>query len=218
MPDVHVSVILGVRDGEKYLRDALDSIANQNFQDMEVIVVDDGSTDGSVAIAARHPLSPRVLSQEPSGVGAALNHGIRMARGRYLAFLDCDDIWPSGRLRVMLAVFEHDSSIDFVYGNAVNTDEDLNAIGSPRPVRLIGALMIKQASASRVGEFRTDVTHAAIIDWVSRAERAGLKFKVLDELVLLRRIHDTNLGIIHRSTSRSDLLRVIRDHHKRMRQ
>src|SRR5690242_2347787 len=154
MSEVRVSVILGVRDGEKYLGDALDSIANQNFQNIEVIVVDDGSIDGSVAVAMRHPLSPRVLYQGPSGVGAALNHGIRLARGRHLAFLDCDDVWPSGRLRLMLGVFEQDSSIDFVYGNAVNTDEKLNAIDLPRPVRLIGALMIKQASASRVGDLR----------------------------------------------------------------
>ena len=217
MPDPLVSVIIGVRDGEKYLDEALNSIADQCLSDLEVIVVDDGSKDASVAIAARHPVSPRILSQAPLGVGAALNTGIRAARGRYLAFIDCDDFWPKGRLDLMIGVIERDASLDGVLGQAVNTDEHLIAIGLPQPARVIGAWIIKRTSGLKIGEFRTDVAHAAIMDWSSRANHEGLKFKSLNEVVLLRRIHGANLGIRDRSRARVDLLRVIRDHHKRTR-
>ena len=216
MLDPLVSAIIGVRDGEKYFGEALDSIADQNFEDLEVIVIDDGSKDASVAIAKRHPISPRVLSQAPLGVGAALNTGIRVARGRYLAFLDCDDVWPKGRLHLMIGIIEREAAIDGVLGRAVNTDEHLNAISSPQPARVIGAWVIKRTSALKIGEFRTDVAHAAIIDWSSRANHVGLKFKILNEIVLLRRIHGANLGIRDRSRAQVDLLRVIRDHHKRV--
>ena len=217
MTEPLVSVIVGVRDGEQYLGEALDSIANQRVEDIEVIVVDDGSCDASAEIAKRHHLSPRVVSQETLGVSAALNHGIRVARGRYLAFLDCDDLWPTGRLTAMLDAIEWEADIDCVFGNAVNTNERLDPIAAPRPARLVGALLIKRASALRVGEFRPDVAHAAILDWSSRAEAAGLRFEIVNELVLLRRIHGGNLGIRDRPTARRDLLRVVRDHHKRKR-
>jgi glycosyltransferase involved in cell wall biosynthesis len=216
MPNPLVSAIIGVRDGEGYLGEALDSIAEQCLKDLEVIVVDDGSKDASADIAAGHSISPRVLSQGPLGVGAALNSGIRLARGRYLAFLDCDDVWPKGRLDLMIGVIGQDSAIDGVLGKAVNTDKYLNAISSPQPARVIGAWIIKRTSALKIGEFRTDVAHAAIMDWSSRANHAGLKFKTLNEVVLLRRIHGANLGIRDRSRARVDLLQVIRDHHKRM--
>ena len=97
-----VSVIVCVRNGEAFLDDALDSIAAQEFADLETIVIDDGSTDNSADRARQHSFSPLVVSQQPLGVGAAINHGIKLARGRYLAFLDCDDVWPKGRLAAMV--------------------------------------------------------------------------------------------------------------------
>src|SRR5262245_5569129 len=123
-----VSVIMSVRDGEKFLGEALDSIANQQHEDLDVIVVDDGSCDASAEIAKRHRLSPQVLSQKQLGVSAALNHGISVSRGRYLAFLDCDDIWPAGRLAAMLEAIERAAGIDCVFGRVVNTDERFNPI------------------------------------------------------------------------------------------
>src|SRR4029079_18940711 len=123
-----VSVVMAVRDGEKYLGEALDSIANQRVEDIEVIIVDDGSRAATPEIAKRHHLSPQVVSQQPLGIGAALNRGIGMARGQYLAFLDCDDIWPPGRLAAMLEAFERDANIDCVFGRVVNTDDRLDPI------------------------------------------------------------------------------------------
>ena len=207
-----VSVIVCVRNGEKYLRDALDSIERQGIADLEVIVIDGDSKDGSMRIARSHSLNPQVVAQEQLGQGAALNDGVGLARGSYLAFLDCDDVWPLGRLATMLAGCEAKPDADFVFGKTVNTDENLNAIQAPLPARLLGAMLIKRTSALTVGEFRNDVVHGAIVDWNSRAGALGLQSYAIDETVLLRRIHGDNLGIRDRPRANVDMFQVLRDH------
>jgi glycosyltransferase involved in cell wall biosynthesis len=212
-----VSVIVCVRNGERYIQEALDSIAHQTFADFEVVVIDDGSEDRSAQIAERHPLSPRVAAQQPRGLAAALNHGMDLVRGQRISFLDCDDVWPEDRLRQLNAALERNEITDGVFGKVVNTDERLAPIAPPLLARMPTAMLIRAASARRVGEFRTDVAHGANVDWISRATRIGLKFDAVGEVVLMRRIHDANLGVRDRTNARHDLLRVIRDHRERNR-
>ena len=140
-----VSVIVCVRDGETFLDEALDSIAAQPFADLETIVIDDGSTDNSAERARKHACSPLVVSQPALGVGAAINHGIKLARGRYLAFLDCDDVWPRNRLVAMIQAVERDPDLDYVFGSVVNTDERLDPINTPQPARLLGSLLMRRS-------------------------------------------------------------------------
>ena len=218
MSEFLVSVIICVRNGEKYLPEALDSVANQGIDDLQVIVVDDGSTDDLARIAESHTLAPQILSQEPLGFSIAFNRAMRAAQGRYLAFVDCDDVWPPGHLKVMLAALAKAEEADFVFGHVVNVDASLNHIDAPVPSRLSGAMLIKRISALKIGELRTDIAHGAFVDWCSRAAIMGLKFVVVDEIVLLRRIHGDNIGVRDRTRARSDLLRVVRDHLKRSQQ
>jgi glycosyltransferase involved in cell wall biosynthesis len=210
-----VSAITCVRNGEAYLQEALDSIANQDMPDLESIIIDDGSTDGTVAIAAAHRLKPKIISQGPLGLGPALNNGMRSARGTYLSFLDCDDVWPPGRMAAMIAPLENDPSIDAVYGPVVNTNATLRPISPPVPAKLFGAMLIRRELALAIGEVRADVLHAGGLDWISRTSAAGWRFHCLTEVVLLRRIHGNNLGISDRHQARDNLLQVIRDHIKR---
>lgn len=208
-------MVLAVRDGVKYLGNSLDSIADQGIHDLEVILVDDGSNDDSALVAERHMLAPKVVRRPPRGQSAALNDGLHLASGRFISFLDCDDVWPSARLRHMLAAFERDTSLDCVFGHVINTDAELRNIGQSTPARMLAALLIRRAAALRIGDLRTDVAHGAIVDWISRAEGLGLKFAAIETAVLLRRIHGGNRGIRERMLAREDMLRVIRDHHAR---
>ena len=212
-----ISVITCVRDGEAFLSDALDSIADQVVPNVEAIVVDDGSQDNSAGIARSHRLKPKVVSQPPTGLGAALNHGMRIASGEFVAFIDHDDLWTSGRLSDMLAAITQKPEVDAVYGKVVNTNADRVPLGEPVAVRLLGALLMRRTAALQVGEFRTDIVHAAVLDWISRAMTGGLRFREVDRVVLRRRIHGDNLGIRQRSTAPADLLKVIRDHVQRKR-
>ena len=216
MAECLISVVMCVRDGEKYLPEALDSIADQRVDGLEVVVVDDASSR-SASIARAHALKPMIESRPPLGLCAGLNHGIDCARGTFLAFLDCDDVWPAGRLADMLAILEHETDLDGVYGGVVNTDGKLAPIAAPTAARLAGAMVMRRASALRVGPFRTDLAHAGIIDWNSRAAKAGWRDRALDRVVLLRRVHGDNMGIKDRPRARDDLLQTIRDHVRRNR-
>lgn len=212
-----ISVVIAVRNGEKYLVAALDSIAAQGIDGIEVIVVDDGSTDGSAMIAANHRLLPVVVSRDHRGSPASLNEGMRLAAGDFLAFLDGDDVWPPDRLRAMLAEFERDPSLDCVFGQVVNTGPDLRPIGRPGPVRLPTSMLIRRESARAIGDFRTDIAHGSNVDWISRAFAGGLKYAAIEAMVLLRRMHGDNLGIRDRDRARQDMLQVVRDHLSRTR-
>ena len=97
MEAIRVSVIIPVYNTEKYLRECLESVASQTLKAIEIICVDDGSTDQSGAVIVGYmEKDPRIrlLRQENSGSGAARNRGIRSARGEYIAFLDADDYYP----------------------------------------------------------------------------------------------------------------------------
>ena len=118
-----ISVVVPFFNNEDLLGDCLNSIAAQTFSDLEVIMVDDGSTDGSAAIAAaRAAADPRfILLQVPNGgPGYARNRGIERARGTYLAFVDADDALPAHAYARLLAVLEKSGS-DFVSGNVQRT-------------------------------------------------------------------------------------------------
>ncbi|HWW76647.1 MAG TPA: glycosyltransferase family 2 protein, partial [Pyrinomonadaceae bacterium] len=93
-----VSVILPVYNGENYLRCAVESVLAQTLRDYELIVVDDGSKDSTPSIAAGYGDRVRYVRQENGGVGAAFNHGLRLARGRYVSWLSHDDLFMPEKL------------------------------------------------------------------------------------------------------------------------
>lgn len=98
---VKVSVIIPVYNAEKYLRKCLDSVTSQTLRDIEIICVDDGSTDGSVAILKEYQTRDsrvRLIRQKNAGAGAARNQGFREAAGEYLSFLDSDDFFEPDML------------------------------------------------------------------------------------------------------------------------
>lgn len=114
-----VSVVLPIYNVEAYLRECLDSILTQSFDDFEVLVVDDGSLDGSRAIAEHYASRDRrirILSRSNGGLGAARNTGIRAARGRYLTFVDSDDLLGAGALHRLVTAAEA-ANADVVVGS-----------------------------------------------------------------------------------------------------
>ena len=97
-----VSVIIPVYNGEKYLRFAIDSVLNQTFQDFELIVVDDGSTDSTPTIVQAYGTRIKYVRQDNRGAAAAFNHGIRLASGRYISWLSHDDVFVETKLEMQL--------------------------------------------------------------------------------------------------------------------
>src|SRR5262252_8037824 len=113
-----VSIILNVRNGAAFLREALDSAIGQTFADWELVVWDDRSTDASAQIVAgyRDPRIRYFLSPEDTPLGRAREDAIRQARGEWLAFIDQDDVWLPQKLEKQLALAAE--GVGLIYGRA----------------------------------------------------------------------------------------------------
>src|SRR5215468_6756734 len=132
-----VSAIVPLYNGERYLAEALDSALAQTLPEVEVIVVDDGSTDGGGAMAdayaERHPARVRVVHQSNRGLCCARNAALAVARGEYLALLDADDVWLSHHLADSVARLDRDPGVALVHADIERIDADGNSLGrSPR--------------------------------------------------------------------------------------
>jgi glycosyltransferase involved in cell wall biosynthesis len=117
-----ISVIIPTYNYGRFLRDAIDSALAQTYRPLEVIVVDDGSTDDTPQVLAAYGERIRAIRQENLGVGTARNTGIAAARGEYLAFLDSDDIMRPTKLERDIARFETDPEIGLVHCGAESFD------------------------------------------------------------------------------------------------
>lgn len=129
-----VSVITPVFNGEAWLGEALDSALAQSFHSLEVIVVNDGSTDESLAIATARASNDeriRIIDQANAGLPAARNRALKAARGAYLALLDADDAWLPDHLKLAMQAFERDPDLGLVHANIQQVDADGASLDIP---------------------------------------------------------------------------------------
>jgi glycosyltransferase involved in cell wall biosynthesis len=196
-----VSVIVPAYNAERYLDEALESVLSQSFQDLECIVVDDGSTDSTSEIAARRK-RVRTLRQDNQGASAARNTGIRAARGEFLTFLDADDLWYPERLKVQLEFHRRRPEIDFSHVELEEqVDEGIEVphwalirqknAGSNHPLTPSG-LMIRRSVMVRLGGFNAAFRVGEIAEWLSRARGAGLREERIAQTLGVVRIHGRN--------------------------
>jgi len=203
-----VSVIIPVYNGEKYLAEAIESVLMQAVKPLEIIVVNDGSTDESAKVANTFKNDICYLLQENKGAAAARNFGINLAKGSLLAFLDADDVWTAHKLELQLNALEDDPKLDMVLGiveqfvspklDAENRNR-LRAELKIMPGYHVGTMLIKRESFQQVGPFKENLQLAEFIDWFNRAESMKLKYKMLHEVVMKRRIHTSNQGVYKRN-------------------
>jgi glycosyltransferase involved in cell wall biosynthesis len=207
-----VSVVIAVRDCERYLGQAIESVLAQDYEPLELVVVDDGSVDGSAEVARSYEPSLRVVSQPPGGVGSALNRGVSLARGGLLAFLDSDDLWVAGKLALQTAVLREHPEIEVVFGHAEHFawDDRGTITIAALPAYAKGSMLVRRAAFERVGPFSTELRVADFVDWWARALDLGLASLMLPEVAVLRRVHGDNMGIRLRH-ERVEYARVLKD-------
>lgn len=205
-----VSVVMPVHNSERYVVEAVESVLGQHYQRLELILVDDGSTDGSADLARRFGTALRYEYQANAGQSAARNRGIQLARGPLLAFLDDDDYWSTEKLTLQVAALTTDPSIDAVFGHVrqfVSPDLDPEAAGRVRyhaevmPGYVPGTMLIRREAFDRVGPFDPQWRVGEFVHWYAQAIESGLRTVLLPDIVLHRRLHDDNSGIKHRAES-----------------
>ena len=213
------SVILPVYNGEKYLAQAIESVMDQRYEPIELIVVDDGSEDGAADIARSSP-GVRYLRQENQGPSLARNAGIAVARGEVLAFIDHDDTWPADKLDIQVGYLLNNPGVECTLGQmelVFDAEVDVPpwlepylAPGHGRPLIYGMSIVASKAAFGRVGGFSPEYRFNEDIDWVVRAMDAGVGVAMLPDIVVSRRVHESNLS--HQNQMPSDwMLRALRD-------
>lgn len=213
---LRVSAVIPVYNGARYLAETIESVLAQTRPVDEIIVVDDGSTDGSAALA-RSFSAVHVVVQPQSGAATARNLGVETASGNVIAFLDADDLWTPEKNEMQAAVFEREQDAGMVFGYAqqfVSPDVEetvrrqLQCPAEPMAGYIPSAAYIRRDVFARVGMF-LQWQIGDFIDWYARAAEHGIRSVLLPDVVVHRRLHGANLGVRERA-SQIDYVRIAR--------
>jgi GT2 family glycosyltransferase len=195
-----LSVIIPVFNREDTIVEALDNIISQKCPELDIIVVNDGSTDNSEEVILNYNAQIEYFKQNNTGPAQARNRGIINSRTEYVAFLDSDDLWSEGMLNDLVSELETDREEDVVRGYAqlaffkpeTNTYE---FAGNPRECfpNYITGTVFRKSVFDRVGLFDKDLRFGEDNDWFNRAEELGVKLKRLYCTSVIIRRHDNNM-------------------------
>jgi glycosyltransferase involved in cell wall biosynthesis len=203
MADNTISVIMPAYNGERFIADALRSLQAETDIDLEIVVVDDGSTDRTAAvvadIACRDP-RVRMVGGPHRGVAAARNAGLAATRGALIAFLDCDDVSVAGRLSRQAGYLAGHAEMAGVIGDVFEVREvtaDLQpGPGSRRWRRTIiflGAAMLRRSLFDRYGRFDEALAYGEDADLYMRLWEHDVPIHFDGEVAALYRRHETNM-------------------------
>ena len=196
-----VSVVIPVFNAERHLASTVASVVRQKANPLEIIIVDDGSTDGSAAIAARCAGPIRYVFQPNAGPPAARTAGLDLARGELIAFLDADDLWSDDRLEIQLGILSRHPGADLVAGrfqwvrDAALPGEPprLIPLAGPRNPLSLGTALIRRHLFTTVGGLDESLRYCDDVDWYLRAREIRVSMVLHEDVVLWYRRHDGNI-------------------------
>jgi glycosyltransferase involved in cell wall biosynthesis len=212
-----VSVIIPVKNGEKYLRSAIESVLKTNYSPLEILVVDGKSVDRTPEII-RSFKSVRHICQEGKGLADAWNLGIREAKGEMIAFVESDDYWAPEKLKLQVACLLENPGIQYTIsrfkfflepGCSVPVGFKKELLEGDQVGRIPGTLLARRALFDVVGFFNNDLSIAADVDWFVRAKDKDVKFAIIPEVLLYKRVHESNLSS-NAETNNRELLSLLR--------
>ena len=224
-----VTCIVPVFNGERFLAEALDSILKQSYRPIEIIVVDDGSTDGTAGIVASYGKQVRYVHQANAGPGAARNLGLSLAQGTFIAFLDADDVWHPDKLTLQMASFEARPELELCNTHIKNfwvpelkhEEERLrdHRFSQELPGYVCQTVLARRSLFDKVGTFNVSLRIGEDCDWFSRCRHHDTVSEMLPEVFTYRRMHQNNLShSIYSSTGKENQMQVVMDALQRKRQ
>jgi len=218
-----VSVIIPTYNAARYLGDAIDSVLAQTYNEFEVVVVDDGSTDETPTVVNKYDSRVRYLSQQNAGVAVARNRGISESRAKYVAFLDADDTWFPDKLERQMGLLAQSTAERVCYSAFLEVNQNLSPVGVRRSLRysnafedlllrgnVIGSICTVVAERDlfeKLGGFDPSLSQCADWDmWVRIG--AETEFLYLDDVLVTYRQHETNMSR-NAALLETDSLRVL---------
>lgn len=211
-----VSVIIPVYNGAKYLGEALESVRAQDYEPIEIIVADDGLTDGSAVIAKSFP-GVTCLELPKGGVSKARNTAIAHSSGEWLALLDADDQWLPGKIASQVTAGETDPLLGLIlthqsYLFEIEIPTWFRGIGDggPQPGFEPSTWLIRRAAFDLVGTFDESRALGEDTDWFARALDHGVKRLVLEDSFVVRRVHAQSTTVLN-TDHRAAMFQILRE-------
>lgn len=196
-----VSVVVTTHNRAEYLEQALDSLMGQDYEPLEIVVVDDGSTDHTREVAAQYADRVSYVFQANRGVGAAYNTGLKQSKGALVSFLDSDDLWTPNRLKKQVSYLKAHPETAIVTGMVKNffdegfPEEEKSKFGYMDTLlqgHVVSAMLVRREVFDTVDPFDESLKVGSMMDLLIRVKESGVKIDLLPDLVLMRRVHEGN--------------------------
>ena len=193
---IEVSAIIPTYNRINLLGEAVESVLAQGIESLEIIIADDGSTDGTGDWLKEKYPQIRHLALPHAGVSTARNRGVDAAQGKWIAFLDSDDYWTLGKLKTQLEVARKLTEPTLIFGHYTefsNSDENQPSSEKRKiPGFCAGTVLMLRDSFLRTGGFDPNLSVGEFVEWYDRAKQAGIASLLLPEVLLQRRVHGGN--------------------------
>jgi glycosyltransferase involved in cell wall biosynthesis len=220
-----VSIVLAVKNGERYLAEAIKSVLAQTFKSYEIIVVDDNSTDNTLNIINSYSQVGYIFNKG-KGTSHARNVGIDAATGKFIAFQSHDDIWTPDKLSTQVDYMAKHPDIQYTIAKMKFFLEDGHSPPSGFRRELLSGnhigmipetLLVRKTLFSKIGKFDPEYDVAEDVDWFARANDANVPMAIIPKILLHKRIHNTNKSS-NVAKNNLDLLKLLRKSIERKRE
>ena len=210
-----ISCIMPTRNGERFIKAALESVLAQTWRPLEIIVVDDGSTDRTAEIAAGLGTPVKVVSHPVANPVLARNHGMQLAAGEFFCFLDHDDLYAPDKLDLQMTAFAQSPELDVCVGMVqrfrdASPAEEMPNLGAPVAAYLTIAMLARRRAFERVGPLNPIHFHSDSAEWFLRARAQGISVRLLPQTLVYHREHGSNRSVAYGDRSRGEFLRLIK--------
>jgi glycosyltransferase involved in cell wall biosynthesis len=215
-----ISCVIPVHNGEKHLAEAIESVLRQTEPALEIIVVDDGSTDRSAEVARDFGQRIRYERQDHRGVSAARNNGIRMAKGDLICLLDADDIFMACKHEVQAERFRMRPELEFCAALTENfwspelpaDERDHESVMLEAWPRHLSTWLFRMSLFERIGGFDEQMRLSQDVDWLLRATVGEAICETVPLILSRRRLHHLNNTRFAREECRAALLESVNRH------
>ncbi|WP_066345787.1 glycosyltransferase family A protein [Geminocystis sp. NIES-3708] len=215
-----VSIIIPVYNGEKFIKSAIKTVKKQNYHPLEIIFIDDGSTDNTAKIISELNDNFKYIYQENQGPASARNKGIKIAQGNFITFLDVDDLWAENKLNNQVKYLLTNPTVDIVQGLIQkmkiivyddNRENILTPLSEPYNFISLDSGTYRKSLFDKIGLFNEKMIYGEDVDFFFRAWENNISKVVLQEVFLFYCQHEFNMTK-DKNVIELGLLKILRQH------